>query len=29
MKGLKQLVDLRGGITVLESQPLLMNKIYR
>ncbi|KAJ6161193.1 hypothetical protein N7470_004589 [Penicillium chermesinum] len=29
MKGLRQLVDLRGGLSALESQPLVMNKLHR
>lgn len=29
MEGLKRLVDLYGGLESLQSEPLILNKIYR
>jgi hypothetical protein len=29
MQGLKQLVDMGGGIESLYSEPMILNKIYR
>lgn len=29
MKGLKRLVDMRGGLVSLETKPMVMTKVFR